>query len=221
MQTNFDIRHIQRLHGLIVRRAVLKFERHIAAEIKVIERNGQRKAAAPRKLVCKQPCRCGFSGRARPGEHHKAIARQIGNGIRNGCHFIGIRALAGCDEALRVGGNVLVDLLNSSKQVIETKSCTASGEVTFSTRTYTDAANETYYIREKVPATEDPDMQSYDRTEYRVSVVVTKSRLILTPNVPYYKNDHTHTSRLGAERNAKSFAEGLRKMGHPLAKYLK
>ena len=38
---------------------------------------------------------------------------------------------------------------------------------------------------------------------------------------PYYKNDHTHTSRLGAERNAKSFAEGLRKMGHPLAKYLK
>ena len=37
----------------------------------------------------------------------------------------------------------------------------------------------------------------------------------------YYKNDHTHTSRLGAERNAKSFAEGLRKLGHPLAKYLK
>jgi lysophospholipase L1-like esterase len=37
----------------------------------------------------------------------------------------------------------------------------------------------------------------------------------------YYKNDHTHTSRLGAERNAKSFAEGLRKIGHPLAKYLK
>lgn len=38
---------------------------------------------------------------------------------------------------------------------------------------------------------------------------------------PYYKNDHTHTSRLGAERNAKSFAEGLQKAGHPLAKYLK
>lgn len=38
---------------------------------------------------------------------------------------------------------------------------------------------------------------------------------------PYYKNDHTHTSRLGAERNAKSFAEGLRKINHPLAKYLK
>ncbi|MCR4859664.1 MAG: rhamnogalacturonan acetylesterase [Bacteroidales bacterium] len=37
----------------------------------------------------------------------------------------------------------------------------------------------------------------------------------------YYKNDHTHTSRLGAERNARSFAEGLRKAGHPLANYLK
>lgn len=37
----------------------------------------------------------------------------------------------------------------------------------------------------------------------------------------YYKNDHTHTSRLGAERNAKSFAEGLEKSGHSLANYLK
>ena len=37
----------------------------------------------------------------------------------------------------------------------------------------------------------------------------------------YYKNDHTHTSRLGAERNAQSFAEGLRKLRHPLANYLK
>ncbi len=37
----------------------------------------------------------------------------------------------------------------------------------------------------------------------------------------YYKNDHTHTSRLGAERNAESFAEGLRAAGHPLAEYLK
>ena len=38
---------------------------------------------------------------------------------------------------------------------------------------------------------------------------------------PYYKNDHTHTSRLGAERNARSFAEGLRASGHPLGGYLK
>jgi rhamnogalacturonan endolyase len=38
---------------------------------------------------------------------------------------------------------------------------------------------------------------------------------------PYYKNDHTHTSRMGAERNAKSFADGLVKANHPLSKYLK
>lgn len=37
----------------------------------------------------------------------------------------------------------------------------------------------------------------------------------------YYKNDHTHSSIKGAERNAKSFAEGLVKAGNPLAKYLK
>ena len=37
----------------------------------------------------------------------------------------------------------------------------------------------------------------------------------------YYKNDHTHSSRMGAERNAKSFAEGLKANNHPLAKYLK
>lgn len=38
---------------------------------------------------------------------------------------------------------------------------------------------------------------------------------------PYYKNDHTHTSRQGALRNAQSVAEGLKKIGSPLAKYLK
>lgn len=37
----------------------------------------------------------------------------------------------------------------------------------------------------------------------------------------YFKNDHTHSSRLGAERNAKSFAEGLKSADHPLAAYLK
>lgn len=38
---------------------------------------------------------------------------------------------------------------------------------------------------------------------------------------PYYKNDHTHTSRLGALRNAQSVADGLRQIDSPLAKYLK
>lgn len=37
----------------------------------------------------------------------------------------------------------------------------------------------------------------------------------------YYKKDHTHTSRSGAERNAASFAEGLKAISHPLADYLK
>ena len=85
------------------------------------------------------------------------------------------------------------ELLDSSKNVIETQSCTAAGEVTFRTRTYTDAANETYYIREEVPATEDPDIQSYDRTEYRVSVVVTKSGLDLTPTVTYSNSKNNQT----------------------------
>lgn len=38
---------------------------------------------------------------------------------------------------------------------------------------------------------------------------------------PYYKNDHTHTSRQGALRNAQSVAEGLKQINSKLAKYLK
>lgn len=38
---------------------------------------------------------------------------------------------------------------------------------------------------------------------------------------PYYKQDHTHTSKQGALRNAQSVAEGLRAISSPLAKYLK
>jgi lysophospholipase L1-like esterase len=37
----------------------------------------------------------------------------------------------------------------------------------------------------------------------------------------YYNHDHTHTSLLGAQNNAKSVAKGLKKMKSPLAKYLK
>lgn len=37
----------------------------------------------------------------------------------------------------------------------------------------------------------------------------------------YYKRDHTHTSKIGAQNTAKSFAKGLKKAKHPLAKYLK
>jgi lysophospholipase L1-like esterase len=37
----------------------------------------------------------------------------------------------------------------------------------------------------------------------------------------YFKKDHTHTSKNGAQMNAQSFAKGLRQSNHPLAKYLK
>lgn len=37
----------------------------------------------------------------------------------------------------------------------------------------------------------------------------------------YYNHDHTHTSLLGAQTNAKSVAKGLRGINSPLAKYLK
>lgn len=37
----------------------------------------------------------------------------------------------------------------------------------------------------------------------------------------YFKKDHTHASKLGAQMNARSFAQGLRQSGSELAKYLK
>ena len=37
----------------------------------------------------------------------------------------------------------------------------------------------------------------------------------------YFKKDHTHTSKLGAQMNAQSFAKGLKANGSALAKYLK
>ena len=37
----------------------------------------------------------------------------------------------------------------------------------------------------------------------------------------YFKKDHTHASKLGAQMNAQSFAKGLRDNGSELAKYLK
>ena len=37
----------------------------------------------------------------------------------------------------------------------------------------------------------------------------------------YFKKDHTHTSKLGAQMNAQSFAKGLKANNSQLAKYLK
>ena len=36
----------------------------------------------------------------------------------------------------------------------------------------------------------------------------------------YFKKDHTHASKTGAQMNAQSFAKGLRQIGSPLARYL-
>jgi len=102
-----------------------------------------------------------------------------------------IKAKKTLQNANLTEGAFQFELLNSSRQVIETKPCTATGDVTFATRTYTNAANETYYIREKIPTTADPDVQSYDSSEYKVAVVVTKSGITLTPSVTYSKNNQT------------------------------
>lgn len=37
----------------------------------------------------------------------------------------------------------------------------------------------------------------------------------------YFNNDHTHTSLIGAQMNARSVARGLRDIHSPLAEYLK
>jgi lysophospholipase L1-like esterase len=37
----------------------------------------------------------------------------------------------------------------------------------------------------------------------------------------YFNHDHTHTSKIGAQMNARSVAQGLRANNSPLAKYLK
>ena len=37
----------------------------------------------------------------------------------------------------------------------------------------------------------------------------------------YFKKDHTHTSKLGAQMNANSFAKGLKQQKSSLANYLK
>ncbi len=86
------------------------------------------------------------------------------------------------------------ELLDSSRSVIETKPCFSNGKITFSAITYTSAANDTYYIREKIPATADSDIKTYDSSEYKVTVSVVKNGLTLEPTVTYYKNNVTVSS---------------------------
>ena len=48
-----------------------------------------------------------------------------------------------------------------------------------------------------------------------------EERIKAEAGAKYFKQDHTHTSKLGAQMNAQSFAKGLKKNGSELAKYLK
>lgn len=54
-----------------------------------------------------------------------------------------------------------------------------------------------------------------EATKARIAEIKEKAGAI------YFKKDHTHASKLGAQMNAQSFAKGLKKAKSPLAKYLK
>ncbi len=58
---------------------------------------------------------------------------------------------------------------------------------------------------------------SLDKEKAKAEVAAIKEKAAAT----YFKKDHTHTSKLGAQMNAQSFAKGLRDAHHELAKYLK
>jgi len=58
---------------------------------------------------------------------------------------------------------------------------------------------------------------SDDKEKAKAEVAAIKEKA----GAKYFKKDHTHTSKLGAQMNAKSFAEGLKRSGSELAKYLK
>ena len=55
-----------------------------------------------------------------------------------------------------------------------------------------------------------------DKEQARAKVAAIKTKA-----GTYFKKDHTHASKLGAQMNAKSFAQGLRATGSRLAQYLK
>ena len=59
------------------------------------------------------------------------------------------------------------------------------------------------------------DVVSQEKAKEKVAAIKQKA------GDKYFKKDHTHTSKLGAQMNAQSFAKGLRQNNSPLAKYLK
>ena len=58
---------------------------------------------------------------------------------------------------------------------------------------------------------------SKDKEKAKAEVAAIKEKA----GAKYFKKDHTHTSKLGAQMNAQSFAKGLRQNHSELAKYLK
>jgi lysophospholipase L1-like esterase len=56
-----------------------------------------------------------------------------------------------------------------------------------------------------------------DKEQAKLKIAAIKEKA----GAAYFKKDHTHTSKLGAQMNAQSFAKGLKANGSPLAKYLK
>jgi lysophospholipase L1-like esterase len=57
----------------------------------------------------------------------------------------------------------------------------------------------------------------HDKQQAKAKIAAIKKKA----GARYFKQDHTHTSKLGAQMNAQSFAKGLRDIGSPLAQYLK
>lgn len=58
---------------------------------------------------------------------------------------------------------------------------------------------------------------SADKEKAKAQVAAIKEKA----GAKYFKKDHTHTSKLGAQMNAQSMAKGLRSINSPLAVFLK
>ena len=78
------------------------------------------------------------------------------------------------------------ELYDMEEQLLQTKTCNASGSVTFDPITYSDEAFDAFIIKEKVPETPDSDIKTYSEKVYRAEVEVTKAGIVLTPTVTYY-----------------------------------
>ena len=69
-----------------------------------------------------------------------------------------------------------------------------------------DALDKMFAVK-KLPKNKEKAKQKVERIKQKAGV--------------YFKKDHTHASKIGAQLNAQSFAKGLRQNGSPLAEYLR